>query len=308
MNTNSLAFFLFLGTALPLTAVASRPQDMQRINDLVSQAQGLADSARAAATAPIPADNLSAQFYNPFSENRAPLPKPLSSPKPFPPATAGDSTVVAGQTNSPNVQVDDQQIQVNAGGRQFVIPRVPNYSRPHGIAAAVPHPPHAARETVNRAMAMATNYRSLADAIRAFRNADYAEATRLVEQTSQELPQPIFDPFYSLCLFAKGDLRKSSAAAYSAAARSQVWSWDTLQGYYGNPDLYKQQYARLQTAAQDPAAEASLHFLLGYHHLMLGHRDFAAQEFDKVLVQLNDDPVVLKLLQFAQQAPPRPRQ
>jgi hypothetical protein len=64
----------------------------------------------------------------------------------------------------------------------------------------------------------------------------------------------------------------------------------------------------LQTSAAAADASASTQFLLGYHHLMLGHRKHAAQVLEHVLTRLPNDPVIQRTLTISQQLPPQPQQ
>ena len=82
--------------------------------------------------------------------------------------------------------------------------------------------------------------------------------------------------------------------------------WQQLRSYYDRNERYTNQYEALQQAARQPGSDVSTWFLLGYHHLMLGHHEHAAQVFGAVLKRLPEDPVSKHMLAISQQAPPRP--
>jgi len=336
VKSKLLIFAISLGLFVPLRASAVPWQDLDRINNIINQARSLADSARTGDQAVQQATAQEAEFNNPFARDDS---------------TSGLPAQDANQGVSVNrgiglgVGVDKDKIRVNAGGRQFNIPRVSGYASPkqgsierdplangkadngNGINGINPHalgaqtllyyPPGYTplrvgvfdREpsAATRAVSMAAGFQSYADAVRSFRSADFAKAAAQIQQAeSTSTEKHVLYPFHSLCRFAVGDFEGAAEKAYVASARSRIWSWEQLRGYYGNPDAYAQQYSKLQNAAKQPSAAASLRFLLGYHHLMLGHRQDASEEFERVLKQLPNDPVTMNLLTIARQAPPIP--
>ncbi len=332
MKSKLLIFSISLGLFVPLRASAVPWQDLDRINNIINQARSLADSARTGDQATAQ----EAEFNNPFARDDS------ASKLPAQDASQGASV---NQGVGVGVGVDKDNIRVNAGGRQFNIPRVSgnatrnqrgigrdslatgkvdngngiNGMNPHALGAQtlLYYPPGYAPlrvgvidrqpTTATGAVSMAAGFQSYAEAVRSFRSADFAKAAAQIQQaesTSTEKHLP--DPFHSLCRFAVGDFEGAAEKAYAASARTRIWSWEQLRGYYGNPDAYAQQYSKLQNAAKQPSAAASLRFLLGYHHLMLGHRQDATEEFERVLKQLPNDPVTMNLLTIARQAPPMP--
>lgn len=77
--------------------------------------------------------------------------------------------------------------------------------------------------------------------------------------------------FRSLVYFAKGDVQHSSADAYAGLAAGSSLNWTAIAALYPSTEEYARQYHLLAQAAQVKANDASIQFLLGYHHLMLGH-------------------------------------
>lgn len=282
VKSNILFFVLTLGLVFPICGV-SGAQDLDRINDIVNQARGLAQTARSGAAA-SQTNTQQSGFNNPFSRSAAN-------------ATA---------TNRPAVDVGENQIRVNAGGQQFVIPRL-NGTPGSGVTTAGGAGLPNGIANVDRAMNLVAGYRNYADAVQLFRNADFNRAAAQMNDLDQaQVQQRMLDPFHSLCLFATGEYIRSAELAYSAASQMPVWGWEQLKGHYENPEFYAQQYERLQLAANDPNADVSVRFLLGYHHLMLGHRNHAGRQFEWVLSKLPNDPVTQRLLNIANQGPPSP--
>lgn len=298
----STLFLLVLQLAVVNTqfAYAAPVQDLDRINNLVNQARSLADGARS----------------NPSSLQLGIGVQSQNQPKnPFA-TTAGDLGVDVQSENGPAVKVDSAKIGIGVGGHQFEIPRT---GRTIASSLHIPAPSGVringnAGNTyvggpvgnIDRAISTASNYRVFGDAVRAFRAADFDSALSLIRQVKTSVKSPVFDQFQSLCFFASGNYLKSAEFAYAASSQSQILNWDQLRGYYGNPDLYAQQYQLLQQNVAEHDANPSLRFLLGYHHLMLGHRQQASQEFEFVLSKLPGDPVVTQLLEASKQLPPTP--
>ncbi len=153
-------------------------------------------------------------------------------------------------------------------------------------------------------------YRELAAGMEAFGRSDFAAAVGHLKKSVEANPTGVLPhPFLSLALFANADFDAAAEYAYSAAATSSVWDWNQLRSYYADPVQYVQGYELLQLAARQPTAKPGTHFLLAWHHLMLGHRVAAQAELERVLQHLPNDPVALGLLELARQpiiAPPEP--
>jgi len=291
VKSKFLIVVLTWGLVIPICATAAPFQDLDRINDIVNQARNLAQSARTGAGNAQP-DARQSGYNNPFSSG-----------------TANSDINVQG-ANGTGVEVEGNQIRVKAGGQQFVFPRsnTPTSGRiGAGTAGSGAAGLVNGNRTADQAMKMVAGYQNFADAVQLFRNAEFNRAaTQMKDAATTNLKQPVFDPFQSLCLFATGDYIRSAEFAYSAAAQSPVWGWEQLKGYYGDPDIYAQQYRQLQNVAKDPNVDVSVRFLLGYHHLMLGHRNHASRQFELVLTKLPNDPVTRRLLHIANQGPPQP--
>jgi hypothetical protein len=100
----------------------------------------------------------------------------------------------------------------------------------------------------------------------------------------------------SLALFAKGEYGPAAEAAHATVALGPIADWPRLYGYYNNRDRYEQHFNALKEfAAENPQAPEG-HFLLGFHHLMMGHRDSAKDHFAHYLKLVDhQDPIGVKL-------------
>lgn len=291
MKSRILFVVLSVGMILPVCAMASPFQDLDRVNDLVNQARGLADGIRGSATQGNQQASRDNTWVNPF----------LSKPSGV--EGTGGAGVAFQAANGSGVEIGSDQVRINAGGMEFNIPRV------GGGVVGTPSPvrPIAGSPIGNStdAMEQVACYRAFADATHAFRQANYQVAVEKMHRATQA-KQVNFDQFNSLCQFAVANYQKSAEHAYAAAAKNQVWEWRQLRSNYEETAAYSRQYLALQEAARQPTADVSVWFLLGYHHLMLGHREEAAAVMTAVLQKLPNDPVATRLLEMSREAPPKP--
>lgn len=281
-----LTLMLFFITTFNLQT--TQAQDLGRTGNLVNQALQIADAARANSYG-VPV--------------QAPIQQGWSNPFATTPAT---STVVGPAPSGTGVEISGGNIRVNAGGIQLDVPRT--VSGP--AAGAFITGGHNIGISGTNALQSVQHWRNFADAVNSFHSGNFNQATSLMGQVNTS-PQtiPSFNHFHSLCTFAEGNYDRSAELAYAGLAQNQpVFSWDQLRGYYKDPAVYTQHYQALQTSAAAADAPTSTQFLLGYHHLMLGHRQHANQVLEQVLTQMPNDPVIRQTLTITQQGPPQPRQ
>ena len=288
---NSICCFLLLLFVKPNLALAVPFQDLDRVNQIVDQARNMAAAARHINS--TPASQVADSFHNPFANNLQKI------------GPAGIEETTASRV--PAVDIDESNIRINTGGNQFVIPRI-NAGAPIAGPTTAALPSLRMGVDLNAQLANVEAYRRYSDALSSFRDSNFQGAAKEVDTILLPAQQAhAISPFRSLCFFATGHYKKSAAYAYTAAAKTQVWSWQQLRNYYGDANAYSQQYQALQELAQQKAnSDASILFLTGYHHLMLGHREHAAREFSRVLQLLPNDPVTSSLLKIARQSPPMP--
>jgi tetratricopeptide (TPR) repeat protein len=303
---SSIFFAVFSIAVAPALLAAAAPfQDLDRINEIVNQARGLANLA---------GSEKSNQKENAPQNGNGPSTDQHPLANPF--ARGADSKTAGQPTNQPSVGIGSDGIQIDAGGRKFTIPRVggswegndidPHMAAPAGNAAANYGSLLDRTGNATAALETANNYRVFAAATQLFRNADFSAALDTIEQVKPTDNTGPIEQFHALCRFANGDYAKSAELAYSALAKTPIYSWEQLRSYYGDPKSYAQQYQQLQGEVANHPSDPTMRFLLGYHHLMLGHRQHAAREFEFVLTQLPNDPITKNLLSISQQLPPSP--
>ena len=274
--------------AIQMLSLQTHAQDLSRTQGLVNQALQLADAARA----------------NTHISPQAPVQQGWSNP--FASAPAASTTVTSGVPGT-GVAVSGSNIRVNAGGMQFDIPRTGVGTTYPAVGSSIGIP--AAGTVASNAMQTAQQWKNFADAVTSFQGGNYGDATSLMGQvrpTTDVLPA--LNHFHALCTFAEGNYDRSAEYAYAGLAQGQpIYNWDQLRGYYKDSAAYSQQYQALQARAAGADASVSTQFLLGYHHLMLGHRKHATQVFEHILTRLPNDPVVQHTLTISKQLPPQPR-
>lgn len=294
MKANVLFALLILGLVIPVGAMS---QDLDRVNNLVNQALEMAEGARnVGSTAQIQQQD---RIHNPFAQR-----------------TEGLGVQAA---NGTRVGVDSDRIRINAGGQQFQIPRIssgpayqtPDSVDPHMAGQTRPHRYGTGRLTNigapgSQVSATYGPYLEYSNAVVAFRGGDYRKADQLMDRVPADAI-PVGNQFRALCKFSQGNFPRSAEFAYATLGRVSAWEWRQLRSYYKASDDYRVQYLALQDAVRQPTCDVSTQFLLGYHHLMLGHRSHAIKMFDLVLAKLPNDPVVTRLVRIAHDAPPAPR-
>jgi hypothetical protein len=100
----------------------------------------------------------------------------------------------------------------------------------------------------------------------------------------------------SLALLAQQDYAGAAAAAHAAVSLGSVPDWPTLYYYYNDRSRYESQYLALKQFVQDRPEAPEGHFLLGLHHMIMGHRESSQQQFAEYLRLVNyEDELAVKL-------------
>jgi len=131
-------------------------------------------------------------------------------------------------------------------------------------------------QTVQVTSTSSASTSSLAAAIQESRTAlkvrNYGSALAAADKALKLSPQNSdVNQLKALILFSMGDFQKASASAYTGLSTGRAFTWPTLAQLSPSVDDYKRQYAALADQSRANPDQASLSFLLGYHHLMLGH-------------------------------------
>jgi hypothetical protein len=144
---------------------------------------------------------------------------------------------------------------------------------------------------------VAVNQDYLVSARSAFMEGDYATAQRLVNHAIVDAPDnPKAHELMSLALLAQGEYAGAAAAGHAAASLAPVADWPTLYRYYNDRDRYESHFNALKQFANENPDVPDGHFLLGLHHMMMGHQESAQKQFGEYLRTVNyADEVGVKL-------------
>jgi tetratricopeptide (TPR) repeat protein len=142
----------------------------------------------------------------------------------------------------------------------------------------------------------------------AFKQGDYANAQKLVEQAIELLPRDAaLHEFRALTLFAQKAYQEAAAAIYAVLSAGPGWTWETLAPMYANADTYTQQLRALEAYVRDNPKSSAARFLLAYHYLVLGHVSEAVKRLQEVVQLSPDDQLAKQLIQaFTNPETPKP--
>jgi hypothetical protein len=145
-------------------------------------------------------------------------------------------------------------------------------------------------------------------ALNAFRSGNYQEALRLaghaaIDMRNDARPHELA----SLALFALGNYQGAAMEAHAALSLGQPADWNTLYSYYNDLPTYQRQLDALSKYATEHPDATEAKFLLGYHNLMMGHKDLAQQQLADVVKAAPNDQLAAKLLEsIGGKVPARP--
>jgi hypothetical protein len=148
--------------------------------------------------------------------------------------------------------------------------------------------------------------REFAHASRLFHARNYAAALRRLDRALVRDPgDRDLLQLRSLVQLVMGEFKAAYADAMVVLAQDDVWDWSTLRSLFHSADEYTTVYRRLEdrVVANPNAIESRI--LLGYHNLMLGHRDAASRHFERVLALDPSNEVARRMI--ASEQPPQPR-
>jgi tetratricopeptide (TPR) repeat protein len=183
--------------------------------------------------------------------------------------------------------------------------------------AAPSSPAPSAEGAANTEKETAAVKERMGQAVRAFREGDYAEAQAECERAIRLQPGDAnLHEFRALCQFARGQYQGAAATLYDVLAAGPGWGWDTLSSCYPSARTYTEQLRALERYAREHPKEAAGRLVLAYHYLALGERDGAVGQLREVVQLQPEDqvaPVILEALQKAKKgkaearpaAPPR---
>jgi tetratricopeptide (TPR) repeat protein len=141
----------------------------------------------------------------------------------------------------------------------------------------------------------------LGQAESAFRERDYPNAARLAAHATIDSPRNAkAHEIASLALFAEGQFRGAAMEAHAALALGPAADWNTLYSYYNDLPTYQQQLSALEKFISKNPNSPDGHFLLGYHDLMMGHREAARDQFAQVVKEVPKDKIAQQALKETQ--------
>jgi len=124
----------------------------------------------------------------------------------------------------------------------------------------------------------------LASARSAFESGDYERAQRFANHAVIDDPQNAkAHEIISLAMFAQGNFAGSAQALHATVALGSLADWPTLYGYYNDRNKYEEHFNALKQFAREKPQAPEGQFLLGAHHLMMGHEDSARESFSRYL-------------------------
>lgn len=139
----------------------------------------------------------------------------------------------------------------------------------------------------------------------AFRAGDYRAALIDVDRAISRNPgDAVFHEFRALVLFARRDYRQAAATLHSLLAVGPGWDWTTMSGLYADPEIYSGQLRELEMYSRANPQAADAHFVLGYHYMILGHKDSAVVQLQRVVALQPNDRLADELLRMVK-GPPR---
>jgi len=130
----------------------------------------------------------------------------------------------------------------------------------------------------------------------AFRADDPIAALKSVDEAISHSPgDQVLHEFRALNLFALGKYSEATGVLHSVLASGPGWDWETMIGFYENPDRYTEQFRKLEDHVAAHPDDAGPHFLLGYHYLVGKNLAEAYTMLDRVATLQPEDTVSLQL-------------
>jgi hypothetical protein len=134
----------------------------------------------------------------------------------------------------------------------------------------------------------------LASATEVFRQGQYSDALRLASHAAIEMPRDATPHvLISQALFALGDYRGANMESHAVLSLGSAPDWPTLYAYYGNVETYTKQLDKLADYLHKRPEASDARFVLGFQDLMLGHKDAALAQFEKVAAKVPQDKLAI---------------
>jgi tetratricopeptide (TPR) repeat protein len=138
----------------------------------------------------------------------------------------------------------------------------------------------------------------IAESQAAFKQGNYLVALESANKAIAEAPgDGALHEYRALILFALGKFSEAAGVLNPVLAGGPGWDWSTMIALYNTQEIYLSQLDALKNYSKGKPNAADTRFLLGYHHMVCGHLEEAAEEFeaaaklqpaDSVSAQLRD--------------------
>jgi hypothetical protein len=138
----------------------------------------------------------------------------------------------------------------------------------------------------------------IAESQAAFKQGNYLVALESANKAIAEAPgDGALHEYRALILFALGKFSEAASVLNPVLAGGPGWDWSTMIALYNTQEIYLSQLDALKNYSKGKPNAADARFLLGYHHMVCGHLEEAAEEFeaaaklqpaDSVSAQLRD--------------------
>jgi hypothetical protein len=114
----------------------------------------------------------------------------------------------------------------------------------------------------------------------AFLQGNYVAALESANAAVAESPgDGALHEYRALVLFALGKFSEAAGVLNPVLAGGPGWDWTTMVKLYGTRETYTQQLAALEQYVVAKPEAADARFLLGYHYMVCGHVEEAADQF-----------------------------
>jgi tetratricopeptide (TPR) repeat protein len=134
-------------------------------------------------------------------------------------------------------------------------------------------------------------------ALEKFKAGDYAGALSGFDRAVKLSPNDsVIHEVRALTLFALGRYPEAAATLNSVLAAAPGMDWTTISNVYGSVDAYTTHLRKLEEFCRSHPDDAPGHFVLGYHYLVGGHADMAAEALKVAVAKQPGDLVAKRLL------------
>ena len=165
------------------------------------------------------------------------------------------------------------------------------------IPAGIESPATAASETDGNANHANTVNQFHEQAVAAFQQGNYRDATHLAAHAAVDDPKnPTVHLLLVLGMFATGEYRGAAMEAHAVALLGKTPAWSVVYEFYGDLEPYTKQLRALEKYASEKPKQPEGRFLLGFLYMIGGHHDAAKGEFLAALRLTPRDRVAAQLL------------